>query len=161
MSGENRAGEAWSLLLEIVAADRARRPAICADLGLSEAQAEVLECLEGSRPTAMSRVAERLACDPSNVTGIVGRLEARGLVERRADPADRRIRNLVLTDAGRRLRARLGARLAEAPAILANLSATDREALCAILRRLGAGSGASHEIGSRPVDRRDRRRSST
>jgi DNA-binding MarR family transcriptional regulator len=140
VSGENRAGEAWSLLLEIVAADRLRRPAICADLGLSEAQAEVIECLEPASPTAMCRVAERLGCDPSNVTGIVRRLEARGLVERRPDPADRRIRNLVLTDAGRRLRRRLTERLEEAPPIVAKLAAPEQEVLCAILRRIVAGA---------------------
>jgi DNA-binding MarR family transcriptional regulator len=149
VSGENRAGEAWSLLLEIAAADRARRPAISAELGISAAQAEVLECLEPDRPTAMCRVAERLGCDPSNVTGIVGRLEARGLVERRPDPADRRIRNLVLTDAGRHLRARLAARLAEPPALLARLSAADREALCSIRRRLVTAHGVGTRLGGR------------
>lgn len=136
MSGESRAGEVWSLLLEIVAADRARRPAICAELGLSEAQAEVLACLDAEAPTAMCRVAERIGCDPSNVTGIVGRLEARGLLERRADASDRRIRNLVLTEPGRELRRRLDERLAEAPPIVARLSARDRASLCAILRRI-------------------------
>lgn len=142
MSGESRAGEVWSLLLEIIAADRARRPAICAELGISEAQAEVLVRLDPEAPTAMCRIAERIGCDPSNVTGIVRRLEARGLVERRPDPADRRIRKLVLTEAGRRLRRRLSDRLAEAPPIVARLAAPDREALCAILRRIVDGASA-------------------
>ncbi len=36
----------------------------------------------------MRRLAQKLKCEPSNVTGIVDRLEARGLVERRPDPTD-------------------------------------------------------------------------
>lgn len=55
------------------------------------------------QPMAMSDLADRLLCDASNVTGIIDRLEARGLVERHPDPDDRRVRRLVLTPAGREL----------------------------------------------------------
>jgi DNA-binding MarR family transcriptional regulator len=56
----------------------------------------------------MSALAAERACDPSNITGLVDRLERLGLVERRPNPADRRSRLLALTSAGRRLRANLG-----------------------------------------------------
>jgi DNA-binding MarR family transcriptional regulator len=52
-------------------------------------------------PVAMGAMADRLQCDASNMTGIADRLEERGLVERRADPADRRRVVLALTDEGR------------------------------------------------------------
>src|SRR6266705_6481581 len=53
----------------------------------------------GSLP--LGQLAERLACVKSNVTQLVDRLEAEGLVNRAGDPGDRRSRLAVLTDAGR------------------------------------------------------------
>jgi DNA-binding MarR family transcriptional regulator len=127
--------EAWKLLLRIVAAERARMPGIAAELGLSEAQCLVLEHLDPAAPVPMCRLAETLDCDRSNVTGIVGRLEARGLVERRPNPSDRRVKNLVLTEAGRRQRQRLLDRLAEPPAGIRALRPQEQHLLQAILRR--------------------------
>ncbi len=127
--------EAWKLLLRVVAAERARLPAIAAEIGLSEAQCLVLQHLDPAAPVPMCRLAETLDCDRSNVTGIVGRLEARGLVERRPNPSDRRVKNLVLTEAGRRRRQRLLDRLAEPPAGIRALAPEEQKLLQAILRR--------------------------
>jgi DNA-binding MarR family transcriptional regulator len=49
----------------------------------------------------LGQLAERLACVKSNVTQLVERLEADGLVSRAADPSDRRSRLAAITDAGR------------------------------------------------------------
>src|SRR4051812_21821900 len=49
----------------------------------------------------LGQLAERLACVKSNVTQLVDRLEADGLVTRAADPSDRRSRLAVLTDSGK------------------------------------------------------------
>jgi DNA-binding MarR family transcriptional regulator len=49
------------------------------------------------------RLAEILKVHPSTLTGIIRRLEARGLVERRADATDRRRALLTLTAAGKRI----------------------------------------------------------
>jgi DNA-binding MarR family transcriptional regulator len=127
--------EAWKLLLRVVAAERARLPAIAAELGLSEAQCQVLQHLDPAAPVPMCRLAETLDCDRSNVTGIVGRLEARGLVDRRPSASDRRVKNLVLTDAGRRQRQRLLDRLGEPPAGIRALPREEQNLLQAILRR--------------------------
>jgi DNA-binding MarR family transcriptional regulator len=127
--------EAWKLLLQVLAAERARLPAIAAELGLSEAQCLALEHLDPAVPVPMCRLAETLDCDRSNITGIVGRLEARGLVERRPDAADRRVKNLVLTEAGRRQRRRLLDRLAEPPAGIRALPQEEQKVLQTILRR--------------------------
>jgi DNA-binding MarR family transcriptional regulator len=70
--------------------------------GLSPAQAHTLRTLETLH--SQRELADFLGCDASNVTGIVDRLEALGLAERRVDPEDRRVRQVVLTDAGRVLR---------------------------------------------------------
>ena len=48
----------------------------------------------------MRKIAQKLKCEPSNITGIVDRLEARGLVERRPDPADRRVKLAAPTEEG-------------------------------------------------------------
>ncbi len=130
-----RAREAWSLVLELLLAERRRVPAIAGALRLSAAQCHVLRHLEPGKPVPMRRVAEALACDASNVTGIVDRLEARGLLERRAAAHDRRVRVVVITRRGAAVRARLVARLAAPPPAIARLSPAEQRTLCAILRR--------------------------
>ena len=135
MSGVSEARKAWTLLLEMLVAERSRLPAIAADLGLSEAQCHVLQRLEPDSPIAMCRVAEALDCDRSNVTGIVDRLEARRFVERRADPRDRRVKQVALTERGREIRERLIAAISKPPSVIESLSETDQRTLCAILRR--------------------------
>jgi DNA-binding MarR family transcriptional regulator len=84
----------------------------------------------------MGRLAETLACDASNVTGLVDRMESRGLVQRRASAGDRRVKVLVLTPTGARLRALLVQRLTTAPASLERLSAREHRMLVRLLERL-------------------------
>ena len=73
-----------------------------ADVGLSLAKLAALHRLtEAGESLPLGQLAERLACVKSNVTQLVDRLEADGLVNRIADPNDRRSRLAVLTDAGR------------------------------------------------------------
>lgn len=74
-------------------------------LDLTLPQAMLLYGLD--RPTPMREVADRRHCDASNVTGIVDRLETRGLVVRRTPADDRRVKELVLTEEGRRIHERL------------------------------------------------------
>jgi DNA-binding MarR family transcriptional regulator len=71
--------------------------------GLSVPQLDVIRRLQARGPVPMRRLAEQMNCEASNLTGLVDRLEARGLVERLPDPADRRVRVLALTDTGSRL----------------------------------------------------------
>ena len=135
MSVPSEAKRAWRLLSEVLGAERSRLPQVAEALGLSEAQCQVLERLDPQAPVAMCRIAEALGCDRSNITGIVRRLEARQLVERRGDAKDRRVKQLVLTDRGRRLRAELVEKLSTPPSALEALSPADQKTLCAILRR--------------------------
>ena len=51
-------------------------------------------------PMAMKELGKRMHCDPSFVTNIADMLEKRGLAVRESDPADRRVKRLVLTSAG-------------------------------------------------------------
>ncbi|GAA2432838.1 MarR family winged helix-turn-helix transcriptional regulator [Streptomyces lavendulocolor] len=109
---------------------------------LTGAQARVLALL-AAQPTPMRRIARSLRCEPSNVTGIVDRLEARGLVERRPDPADRRVKIAAATEEGRATARRLRDALDFAREPLAGLSDEERTSLRDLLRRmLGVTGGA-------------------
>lgn len=71
------------------------------ELGLSESVAHLVWVLDpDADPVPLRQVAERLRCDPSNVTLLSDQLEKKGLAERRPHPADGRVRTLVLTPAG-------------------------------------------------------------
>ena len=129
-------GGAWPLLVRLFFAQRANLPPLAAELRLSPAQCHVLHLIEPERPIPMGRLAETLACDASNVTGLVDRLESRGLVRRQASAGDRRVKVLVLTPTGTRLRALLVARLTAPPATLERLSLREQRALVDILKRL-------------------------
>ncbi|MCL6671809.1 MULTISPECIES: MarR family winged helix-turn-helix transcriptional regulator [Streptomyces] len=109
---------------------------------LTGAQARLLSLLS-LEPLPMRKLAQKLKCEPSNVTGIVDRLESRGLVERRPDPADRRVKLAAATEEGLRVARELrdGLRFAREP--LAGLSEAERLSLRDLLQRmLGASPGA-------------------
>ncbi|WP_245689689.1 MarR family winged helix-turn-helix transcriptional regulator [Streptomyces chattanoogensis] len=72
--------------------------AVAAERDLTLMQGKMLGLLR--RPMPMRSLADLLACDASNVTGIVDRLAARGLVRREADPSDRRVKRVILTEEG-------------------------------------------------------------
>ena len=120
---------------ELFHASRRRFLAIASEFDLSPPQVRALGVLEPGRPVPMSDLAEALHCDNSNVTGIVDRLEDRGLVERRSATHDRRVKMLVVTARGAEVRERLAERLDEAPPPLAGLSPADQRTLRDIMRR--------------------------
>jgi DNA-binding MarR family transcriptional regulator len=120
---------------ELLLASRRRFLAVASEFDLSPPQVRALGVLEPGRPVPMSELACALHCDNSNVTGIVDRLESRGLVERRSASHDRRVKMLVVTERGAEVRERLGERLGQAPEPLASLSPEDQRALRDIMRR--------------------------
>jgi DNA-binding MarR family transcriptional regulator len=128
--------DAWQLLTQLFFAHRANLPTLAAELQLSPAQCHVLHLIEPGRPIPMGQLAETLACDASNVTGLVDRLESRGLVRRRASEEDRRVKVLELTPTGVRLRTLLVDRMTAPPATLRRLSVAEQRSLVRILARL-------------------------
>ncbi|CAM3980162.1 MarR family transcriptional regulator [Corallococcus sp. ZKHCc1 1396] len=128
------AQQAWTLLFELLHTHMRNFPALAAEFDLSPVQAHVLRQL-GEGALAMSTLATYLSCDASNVTGLVDRLEARKLVERRSSEQDRRVKMLVLTEAGAELRGRLMARMASPPPFIAAMPEEDLAALGDIMRR--------------------------
>lgn len=129
----DRGERAWALLLELLMDMRSRLPAVAATVELSPVQCQVLRLLEPSRPVPMGRLAETLGCNASNVTGIVDRLESRGLIRREQSGRDRRVRVVAITADGARLRRVIVRRLNEPPEKIRQMSPEDRRTLCRIL----------------------------
>ncbi len=129
------AREAWGLLFQLARAKHAVLSAHLAELDLTTVQAHALRLLDPERPLAMSALADALYCHASNVTGIVDRLESRGLVERRPGAGDRRVKTLALTPEGAEVRSQVVELLSEPPAEIAALSAADQRMLRDLLRR--------------------------
>ena len=133
------AREIWELLLEMSRTHLKDHLAVTvSELDLSLPQAQALQLLEPDSPVPMRDLAARLRCDASNITGIVDRLEARGLVERRAAPGDRRVKALAVTAKGVELRAVLVERLHRVPVTVAELSEAEQRTLLGLLRRVAS-----------------------
>ncbi len=116
-----------------------------AEFDLSAPQARALHHL--GEPRTMGELADVLCCDASNVTGIVDRLEARGIVQRQVVPGDRRVKRIVLTDDGRRLWQAHHARLMADVPLVAGLSAEERDVLRDLLARAVTGPGPTPDQG--------------
>jgi DNA-binding MarR family transcriptional regulator len=129
------AREAWGLFWRIFMEDKRRRWAILAEFGLSPQQSMAMTMLQPGQAMTMSAMAEALYCDNSNITGIVDRLEAAGLAERRPHEGDRRVKAVVLTEKGEHTRIELERRVGEPPPRLATLPPEDAVALRDILAR--------------------------
>lgn len=106
-----------------------------AELNLSLPEAKALQHLEPDRAMPMRELAARLHANPSNVTVVVARLEARGVLAREVS-GDRRVKGVRLTPAGVKLRAKLEARLMADHPATRGLSTAEQRELLALLRRL-------------------------
>ncbi|MEV5504944.1 MarR family winged helix-turn-helix transcriptional regulator [Streptomyces orinoci] len=127
--------EVVELIATIVARYHEEYEAVAARHSLTGAQAKLLALLS-RESLPMRQIAQRLKCEPSNVTGIVDRLETRGLVERRPAPDDRRVKLAAATEAGRETAQLLRAELDFAREPLAALSQDERTVLRDLLRRM-------------------------
>ncbi|HSG79171.1 MAG TPA: MarR family transcriptional regulator [Acidimicrobiia bacterium] len=122
-----------ALLQELGRTMRAMMTRRLADYGMSPPMVGTLHFLD--EPMAMSALADRLSCDASYVTGLADRLEERGLVERLADPSDRRVRQLRLTDKGLAMRRTLDRHITEGNPVLERLDDEELADLSTLLRK--------------------------
>ncbi|GAB2830660.1 MarR family transcriptional regulator [Actinocorallia aurea] len=129
--------ELSALVFEVTGRLRAQFNAAAAELDLPPAQALVLTNL--SAPAPMRQLADWLSCEPSNVTGIVDGLERRGLVTRRPAPGDRRVKHVVLTEAGERKRRELRTSADALARTFFELPGSDQQHLRDLLARVLAG----------------------
>jgi DNA-binding MarR family transcriptional regulator len=141
---QERQAELDYLLLVLVDRLRARIARVAAEVGLTPQQAILLRHL--GQPKTMGNIAHVLGCDRSNVTGLVDRMTARGLLERVADAQDRRIKYLVLTDAGQALRASLQDRLFTESPEINSLPLSERRQLLLLLRKLTPDVGDEERL---------------
>lgn len=133
---EPEACRAWQLMMKFYFVQRRHLPGWAGQFGLSHVQCHVLHLIEPGHPVPMSRLAEVLSCDASNVTGLVDRMEARGFLERRPSPDDRRVKVLALTPTGARLRGEMLRHMTRQPLPLSSLTPDERRALVTLLERL-------------------------
>ncbi|MFC7533332.1 MarR family winged helix-turn-helix transcriptional regulator [Actinoplanes sp. GCM10030250] len=104
---------------------------------ISPSQSRALGVLIGHGEMRLSALAEHLRIAPRSATEVVDDLQARALVERRPDPADRRATLVALTPSGVATgEAIRHARSAEGERLFADLSPADRTELSRILRKL-------------------------
>jgi DNA-binding MarR family transcriptional regulator len=85
-------------------------------------------------PLSRRELADRLHCDPSNVTFLVNRLQQRRLVRRAPAASDRRVKAIALTPAGVNVRNRVIATIAESP-MFSELASTQQQQLADLLQR--------------------------
>jgi DNA-binding MarR family transcriptional regulator len=106
---------------------------------LSLIHLQVLAILENEGPLSMSRLAEALDVADASATGIVDRMEKRGLVERRHDTDDRRLVLVHPTEAGEQVFTQIGEHRREMfSRVLAELADDELEALAKGMRAIGA-----------------------
>ena len=87
-------------------------------------------------PMAMKELGKRMHCDPSFVTLVADMLEKRGLAHREPHPADRRIKNIVLTEDGVALKRQVEAEITARMPWNKALSDDERSQLLALIRKM-------------------------
>lgn len=139
MNDSERGAEAGLFtLLHAVGAAESHVEARLAEAGLSLAKLAALSALrQAGESLPLSQLAERLSCVRSNITQLVDRLEADGLVSRTADPHDRRSRLAVMTAAGRKA-CDAGTKIQQQAEkrLLSDLSGAERRQLSVLMAKL-------------------------
>lgn len=134
---DDATGELGELLVRVARIQRRRWREALAPWDLSPHQARALGVVVERDGVRLSDLAESLHIAPRSATEVADGLQARGLVERTPDPADRRAVILRPTAEGRRIRAEVRrARTAADEELLSRLSADDRAALARLLGTL-------------------------
>ena len=131
---ETAAKEAAETLFELLMAQKRVMVGVAKEFGLTLQQLAALRNLEPGQGLSMSGLAEALSCDAANVTAVVDKLEARGLV-RRSGSTDRRVRLLETTARGTDLRNRILARLHEPTPWIVALDPHEQRQLRDLLRK--------------------------
>jgi MarR family transcriptional regulator, organic hydroperoxide resistance regulator len=122
----------WQRVTHRLLGDLDRR---LAPMGLTAGEINALACLGEGEPRALRDLVEATGQRPSTLTGVVDRLERRGLVARQPQPADRRAFQVAPTAAGRRAIARVAAAFDDLGAALPDDTAALLAAVAAALER--------------------------
>lgn len=135
---DDPARRAWSAMIALFthSAHQRRFLQLAAEVDLTPATMKALLSFEDEEPRPMRALAGTWHCDASNVTQLVDGLEEAGFVERRPSVADRRVKLVGITPAGRAARARALDQLHEPPTALRQLSDADLEELAGLLEQV-------------------------
>src|SRR6478752_2882742 len=110
-------------LLEFLMNSKHQIIALGGTFGITPMQAMTIILTKADEPRPMKSFCSLFNCDASNITGIIDGLEQKGLVSRREDPKDRRIKQIQLEPKGQQMQAELVRQLsAEDSFLLAPLS---------------------------------------
>jgi DNA-binding MarR family transcriptional regulator len=139
-----------------LAHQRHKWAAQCQAHGLSMTHFHILAILQGDGPTPMSRLADQLGVALPNLTGVITRMEERGVVERIHDADDRRVVLARITPAGREIVQRVeGARLDHMRELVSALTSDEQatvlhalQTLTAAHRRVHVAQGHGHPSDS-------------
>jgi len=133
------AARAWQLMFDYLIASAPRRARSLASRGLTPNDARALAALEAKRGWTLGEHAKEWACDPSNVTWMIDRLERAKLAERRPVASDRRVKEVTLTSEGVKVKRELMREFGSPPPEILTLGRAELGALERILRKLRLG----------------------
>ena len=133
---EARARRVWQLMFDFLISSAPRRTEILGRFGLTPNDSRALNSLRQDEGRPMRSLADEWRCDASNATWIVDRLEGAGLAVRRDEPNDRRVKRVVLTAKGARVKNDVRDAFYTAPPELLALDSTELAALERLLDRL-------------------------
>jgi len=137
MRDDERGETTAELLMAVARRLRRRFAAALEGYDVTPSQARALRTVVEEPGVRLSALAERLGIAPRSATEVVDALEARGLVAREPDPADRRALRVTATAEGLRLQRLVHeARHRELDGFADDLTARDRAELDRILRLL-------------------------
>lgn len=132
------AREAWERMRELTHDPQVlgRVHEVAAEAGIIPGAAKALKYLSSTEPTPMRQLAAELRCDTSYITTIVDNLEEAGVARRQAHATDRRIKVVVLTEAGQLVADRVAQVIGTPPLTFDTLDAEERVTLRDLLRKL-------------------------
>lgn len=153
VTASDRATEIIDALAPLLAHHRRSWAARCQAHGLSMIGFQVIALLEMNGALPMTRLADEIGVALPNATGIIGRLEERGIVERTRDAADRRLVLVGLTDQGRRLIGEMEAvRLERMTRLIATLNAVQQDRLLETVHDLRTAATRLHDQADTPQE---------
>jgi len=132
--GDQLNQEIYDALIEFIGSMFAHGEKLAERFGVPLFTVKAMHWLDGG--IAMKELARRMRCDPSFVTAVADSLEKRGLARREPNPADRRIKNLVLTAEGLELKDRLEREMLAQMPWCSALDQAERKSFHALIRKL-------------------------
>jgi MarR family transcriptional regulator, organic hydroperoxide resistance regulator len=130
------ASRVWRALYDAILDIHDRNIAVLTSRGLTGGEIKALLKLAPGEAVPMRGLADRWRSDGSTVTWMADRLESKGLVQRRAQPGDRRVRAVALTPKGERELAAIQKQLFQPPSWWRQLSDREIKQLAATSERL-------------------------